>query len=225
MKEYKLGLICGRFSHIHKGHQILIDKALELCDNILILVGSAQESGTLRNPFDADFRIELIKKVYQDPRIKIKKLNDMSNEYDISYEWGQYVIDNTKKYTGTFADLIVTGNDNLRKGWFSKEQMKKTTELIINRKKLDISATDLRGYLTIGDEQTWKRYVPEQILNDFQLIRKKLQQVPIYQEIMKKIGTDLTIQSYTKVYQEYEKEDIMHKMQKNCHREKQAKTL
>ena len=216
MKKYKLGLICGRFSHIHKGHQILIDKALELCENILILVGSAQESGTLRNPFDADFRIELIKKVYPDPKIKIEKLNDMSNEYDISYEWGQYIIDKTKKYTGTFADLIVTGNDNLRKGWFSEEQMKDTTELIIDRKQLEISATDLRGYLLINDQQTWKRYVPEQILNDFQSIRETLQQVPIYQEIIQKMGNDQTIQNYTKIYQKYEDEDIKHKIQQNC---------
>ena len=94
--------------------------------------------------------------------------------------------------------------------------MKDTTELIIDRKQLEISATDLRGYLLINDQQTWKRYVPEQILNDFQTIRETLQQVPIYQEIIQKMGNDQTIQNYTKIYQKYEDEDIKHKIQQNC---------
>ena len=62
MKRYKLGLICGRFSPIHNGHKMIIDKSLEICDRTLVFVGSAQESGTLRNPFSADFRIDLLRK-------------------------------------------------------------------------------------------------------------------------------------------------------------------
>ena len=56
MKKYNLGLICGRFGPIHKGHQSIINTSIERCDKTLIFVGSAQESGTLRNPFSADFR-------------------------------------------------------------------------------------------------------------------------------------------------------------------------
>jgi len=45
------------------GHKLIIDKAQELSKRVLILVGSASESHTLRNPFTSDFRIELLKKV------------------------------------------------------------------------------------------------------------------------------------------------------------------
>ena len=49
---YDTGLIIGHFQTFHKGHQSLVDTGLQLCDRLLILVGSAQESGTERNPFD-----------------------------------------------------------------------------------------------------------------------------------------------------------------------------
>ena len=31
MKKYKLGMICGRFGHIHNGHKLIIDTGIELC--------------------------------------------------------------------------------------------------------------------------------------------------------------------------------------------------
>ena len=51
MKPYDIGLIVGRFQHFHIGHRSLVENAYKLCDRVLILVGSAQESGTLRNPY------------------------------------------------------------------------------------------------------------------------------------------------------------------------------
>ena len=74
MKKYNLGLICGRFGPIHKGHQSIINTSIERCDKTLIFVGSAQESGTLRNPFSADFRMDLIRKVFPDKnKVQIEK--------------------------------------------------------------------------------------------------------------------------------------------------------
>lgn len=136
----------------------------------------------------------------------------MTNEYDISYEWGQYVIDNVKKHEGKFADLIVTGNDDLRKGWFSEEQMKNTTEILIDRKKLDISATELRGYLLLDDKKTWEKYVPKEIKDDFENIRAELLKTKEYKEIEEKIQKDKTITKFKEVYKEYEEKDKLAKI-------------
>lgn len=65
---FELGVVCGRFGHEHLGHTHLFDICMSLCKSTLILVGSAQESGTLRNPFTVQTRIDIIKKTY--PRIK-----------------------------------------------------------------------------------------------------------------------------------------------------------
>lgn len=52
MKQFKKGLILGRFQTLHKGHEYIIDKALDLCEEVLILIGSSDKSGTIENPFD-----------------------------------------------------------------------------------------------------------------------------------------------------------------------------
>ena len=208
MKKYKLGMICGRFGHIHNGHKLIIDTGIELCEKVLLLIGSSQESHTLRNPFIADFREELIKKVYGDNQnIKIAKLQDLTNEYDITHDWGQYVIDKTIEYEGNKADLIITGNDEMRKGWFSEEQMKGVTELSIDREKIKISATELRGYILLNNKEEWKKYIPEEIITEFEEIRHHLLEVEIYQKILKEIGEDKTIENYKKIYEKYEIED------------------
>jgi cytidyltransferase-like protein len=63
-KPFDIALLCGRFQIFHKAHESLVDVALKMCDRIIILVGSAQEVGTERNPFDVHTRIQMIKEIY-----------------------------------------------------------------------------------------------------------------------------------------------------------------
>ena len=62
-KPYDCGLLVGRFQTFHKGHQSLVETGMKLCDRMLILVGSAQESGTERNPFNIKTRIDTIEEI------------------------------------------------------------------------------------------------------------------------------------------------------------------
>ena len=64
MKPYDTGLVCGRFQTFHKGHERLVDTGLLLCDRLLILIGSAQECGTERNPFNINTRTKILKEIY-----------------------------------------------------------------------------------------------------------------------------------------------------------------
>ena len=52
----KTGVFIARMQPIHNAHIWIIEKMLQECDNILIIIGSANKSGTLRNPFDVKFR-------------------------------------------------------------------------------------------------------------------------------------------------------------------------
>ena len=73
MKSYKLGITIGRFQTFHKGHQVMIDKAIELCEKVGVFIGSSQESGTNKNPFSYEMRESILKKIYGD-RISIYPL-------------------------------------------------------------------------------------------------------------------------------------------------------
>lgn len=81
---YDTGLIVGRFQTFHKGHQSLVETGLNLCDRLFILVGSSQESGTERNPFNISTRMNVIRECYPDTqRVHIYALADLTNENDI----------------------------------------------------------------------------------------------------------------------------------------------
>ena len=62
------GLYIGRFQPYHLGHQAVIQKIAEEVDEIVIVIGSAQESHTLENPFTAGERMDMIYTALQDLR-------------------------------------------------------------------------------------------------------------------------------------------------------------
>ena len=48
--EEKIGVFLSRMQPLHMGHLGMIDKALSENDKLLILIGSANKEGTIRNP-------------------------------------------------------------------------------------------------------------------------------------------------------------------------------
>jgi bifunctional NMN adenylyltransferase/nudix hydrolase len=61
-KKYDLAVIIGRFEPYHVGHQILVNKALMVADNVLVLIGSSHAPRTIKNPFTFDERTDMILK-------------------------------------------------------------------------------------------------------------------------------------------------------------------
>ena len=154
-KPYDIAFLCGRFQLIHKGHESLIDTALKMCDRILILVGSANESGTERNPFDIETRIKMIKEIYPQDNVIVKPISDMTNENDITPDWGRYVLKHVKTYVYKIPELMIYGNDESRSKGFDTDDIKDVTEIIVSRSRIPISATMLREALLKDDKDTW----------------------------------------------------------------------
>jgi len=185
MKPYDIALIVGRFQHFHIGHHSLVQRAYELCDRVLILVGSAQESGTLRNPFTSSTRIDIIRDIYgiDNNTIIIRELNDLTNENDITFDWGRYVLDKTKGHIRKSPSLMVYGNDEYRSSWFSPEDLIDTAELIIPRSKIPISATILREDLVNDNFEHWSRFVDDKTHKSFDRLKSELISVQPYREM------------------------------------------
>lgn len=181
MKPYDVGLICGRFQTFHKGHEKLIETGLMLCDRILILIGSSQECGTERNPFNINTRTKMIKMIYGDnPNIMIYGLPDMTNENDICPEWGKYLLKHVDRYIFKNPEIMIYGNDESRSNWFDKQDLKYTTELIINRSELPISATMIRQYMVDDDRKSWMDCVNPKLHKMYDEIRSELMSVDYY---------------------------------------------
>ena len=160
MKPYDVGLVCGRFQTFHKGHEKLVDTGLLLCYRLLILIGSAQESGTERNPFNINTRTKILREIYGDrPEIMIYALSDMTDENDICPEWGRYLLNNVDRYIYKNPELMIYGND--------------------------ISATMVREAMAKDDRKKWMSLVNPRLHKMYDVLRAELMSVPFYQELSK----------------------------------------
>lgn len=182
-RAYDTGLLVGRFQTFHKGHQKLVETGLMLCDRLLVLVGSAQECGTERNPLNVETRIQMIKAVYPDDRVIIRALSDLTNENDITPDWGRYLLDNVDRYFFKPPELMIYGNDESRSRWFDTEDIKDTSEFIVNRGALPISATMLREMMVKDDRREWMKWVDPKLHKMYNILRDELMAVPFYQEM------------------------------------------
>lgn len=189
MKPYDVGLIVGRFQHFHIGHKSLVENAYKLCDRVLILVGSAQESGTLRNPYLPSTRIDVIREIFgvDNNNLIVKELNDLTNENDINADWGRYVLKNVKKYIRKAPSLMVYGNDEFRSKWFDPNDITDTAELVIPRSRIPISATKLREALVKDDFEYWSKFVDDKTHKMYDRLRSELLATEPYREIYEKM--------------------------------------
>lgn len=181
-KPYDVALVCGRFQHFHAGHESLVDTALLLADRVLLLLGSAQENGTLRNPYDVITRAEVIKEIYGD-RVIVKPINDLTNENDITPDWGKFVLEHCDRYIFKKPDIMVYGNDESRSKWFAPEDIANVTEIIINRSKIPVSATLMRSFLKNDLREEWMKYANPKIHKLYDKLRSELMAVKSYHEL------------------------------------------
>lgn len=187
-KPYDVGLICGRFQTFHKGHEKLINTGLLLCDRLLILIGSAQECGTERNPLNINTRTKMLKTIYgDDPNIMIYGLADMTNENDICPEWGKYLLSNADRYIYKVPEVMIYGNDESRSRWFNVEDLSYMTEVIINRSELNISATMLRELMVQDRRREWMELVNPKLHKMYDELRNELLTVDFYRDKLNRI--------------------------------------
>lgn len=176
MKPFDVALIVGRFQHFHIGHRSLVEHGFKLCDRVLILVGSCQENGTLRNPYLPSTRIDVIKEIYgpDNSNLIVKELNDSTHENDITPDLGKYVLENVERHIRKKPSLMVYGNDEFRSRWFAAEDLTNTAELVIPRSTIPISATLMRDALVRDDFKYWSQFVDDKTHKMYDRLRSEL---------------------------------------------------
>ena len=188
VKEHDVGLICGRFQTFHLGHERLVNVGLKLCDRVVIMIGSSQESGTERNPFNVTTREKMIRTVYgNDERLLIYGIPDLTNENDIRPEWGRYLLDHVDQHVFKAPELMIYGNDEARSKWFDPKDIIDTSEYIINRGKLNISATMVREAMMLDDRRKWMEMVNPRLHKMYDELRRELMNIPFYKDQLQKL--------------------------------------
>ena len=176
LKIFKTGIIVGRFQHIHNGHEKIINIGRNLCDTLLIFVGSYGVEKSLKNPYDYEYRKELITKIYKDDiengSVIIKPLSDLENKDELSPKWGRYVISSVTEILGKSPECIIYGKDKDIFKCFDKETVKNMTEILVDRNIFNISATKMRELLVEDRKSEWEKYANPAIYDEYDNLRK-----------------------------------------------------
>lgn len=121
LKKYKCGLYVGRFQPIHIGHEAIIRQMLDECEQVIIAVGSAQESGTMKNPFSFEQRADLILNVFYQyalaGRMSVIPIRDRYQPANDA-SWGDYLFQNVWDITHCVPDVVYEGQESERNSWY-----------------------------------------------------------------------------------------------------------
>lgn len=101
------GLMLGRFQPFHKGHLALTKQILSECDELLIIIGSAQFNFIDKDPFSAGERVLMIHEALKEAGVDLSRCyiipvaNDANNA-----RWLAYIRSMVPPF-----DVLYSGND------------------------------------------------------------------------------------------------------------------
>jgi bifunctional NMN adenylyltransferase/nudix hydrolase len=115
-KQYKLAVMIGRFEPFHVGHISNAKQALELADNILFIIGSAQSPRTIKNPFYEEERIDIISRALEtipasEGRVHFGTVEDyLYNES----KWEERIQEEVFRTVGILNNAVVSQKDYVK---------------------------------------------------------------------------------------------------------------
>ena len=163
----KIGLYMGRFQPFHRGHMYVLRNALEDCDHLIVAIGSAQASNTIKNPFSYQERVDMIVKCLSDEdlfRITFVGIDDRETISD-DCSWGEYLLEQVEKKTGLRPQVSYSGVEAQRSHWF--DTVGHIDEVVYSRNFKPYSATMIREALMNNDKETFYEAMPNFLWDEF----------------------------------------------------------
>ena len=146
-------LLLGRFQPFHNGHLAIIKKILSDVDEIIIVVGSSQHRDAVENPFSADERVEMIRRVLEAETIsgvQVYKVPDIGDDD----RYPGHVMEQVPAF-----DIIYSGNSLVQRLFRAAGKEVRKINLI---KRDEYSGTEIRRRMTAGED--WESLVPEAVI-------------------------------------------------------------
>lgn len=164
----KIGLFIGRFQPFHNAHLEDIKIILKECDEVIIGIGSSQESNTKDNPFSYEERKGMIEAALKSNNIKNFEIFGIPDFFD-DEKWIGFIKNDAK------FDVVYSGNPVVVNCFSSRGVRTKKIELIKG-----INSTDIRNKISNGQE--WKHLVPKEIIEFIEKINSIERIKALYRE-------------------------------------------
>ena len=108
-KKYDTLVLIGRFQPFHAAHLEIVKRATALCDQLVIVVGSANQPRTYKNPFTFSERKEMIKSATAGLNLKIYVESNTDTIYN-DQAWAVRVQGIVSKYTTLGSKVGIIGH-------------------------------------------------------------------------------------------------------------------
>jgi nicotinamide-nucleotide adenylyltransferase len=157
------GLMLGRFQPFHKGHLALTKQILSECDELVIIIGSAQFNFIDKDPFSAGERVLMIHEALKEAGIDLSRCyiipvaNDENNA-----RWLAYLRSMVPPF-----DVLYSGNDfvkYLARSQDSNIEIKEPVFAEVN----EYNGTNIRHLMQDG--KPWEHLVPPAVAKVIQQI-------------------------------------------------------
>jgi len=149
------GLLVGRMQPVHLGHLQVIRRILDEVDEVIIGVGSAQLSHTIKDPFTAGERVMMLTKALGENKIPA------SSYYIIpipDIECNSVWVAHMEMLTPPF-NYVYTGNPLVQR-LFLEHRYHVTEPPLFNRE--EYSGTEVRSRMLRGED--WESLVPTSVV-------------------------------------------------------------
>jgi len=160
-RKYKRGLFVGRFQPFHLGHGEAILRLLEDMDEIIVIIGSAQLSHEIDDPFTAGERYTMIRNALHELKIKPNRYHLLPVPDSPTHAvWVAQIT----SYAPPFD--VVCSNDPLTIRLFKELHVPVVGVPFISRDRLN--ATLVRRRMLSGEN--WCELVPKSVANEIKKI-------------------------------------------------------
>ena len=172
----KYGVFLARMQPVHNAHLFMVNKALEECDKVLIVLGSENKVDMLRNPYDITLREQMLRECFNDEqngKITIITLPDWSMESDIDSAkiWGRYFYYNVVSRIGQKRFLLYYSDDvTILDSWFNDTEVRQyITYRNFERSNIfeRLSATKIRQAFIDGNKNYINEFCPNSVASRF----------------------------------------------------------
>lgn len=172
----KYGVFLARMQPVHNAHLFMVNKALDECDKVLIVLGSENKVDMLRNPYDITLREQMLRECFNDEqneKITIVTLPDWSMESDTDSAeiWGRYFYYNVVSRIGQKRFSLYYSDDvAILDSWFSGTEVRQyITYRNFERSNIfeGLSATKIRQAFIDGNRDYINEFCPDSVSSRF----------------------------------------------------------
>lgn len=167
-KDYRLAVYIGRFQPFHNSHLQTLKEALKIADHVLVLIGSHKSPPTVRNPFSAADREDMItRSLSKEEAVRCEFVYIRDNYYndDVWVTTVQQQVERIAGLIGAENSIALVGH--FKDASSSYLNLFPQWDFVPTTVDHTLNATDIREKIFQG-AASWRKDVPKEVADYIQ---------------------------------------------------------